>query len=176
MKTLEKPPWEGLLDDPDLIESWDMGPPYDPPDIKGKDEATAIELMTEWFRDNFEDPAHQTPWVEGEYWYIWGGPHRVREELEDAFGDVASAELIEAAASEFEDMEWAPAGCRMQPDDPENELVAAKQKLMAGFINSEDDAATTAPFNKHAVALVLHELYQLQRRLDSIRRAVEGES
>jgi hypothetical protein len=55
-----------------------------------------------------------------------------------------------------------------------NDLVAAKQKLMAVFSRS-DDGDTTARFNLHSVALVLHELYRLQQQLDSVRRALECE-
>jgi hypothetical protein len=170
----EKDPWRDLLDDPDLTPSWDMGPPSDPPDISGKSAEDSIELMVKWFRDNFEDPAGRTPCDEGEYVYVWGGPCDAREELEDAFSHVASQELIEAATAEIETdgYEWAPAGRRMRPEAPRSELVAAKQKLMAAF-ESSDDGAATARFDKHAVALVLHELYRLERRLDSVRLALD---
>jgi hypothetical protein len=35
-----------------------------------------MELMEEWFRKHFEDPAERTPYesAEGGYIYIWGGP------------------------------------------------------------------------------------------------------
>jgi hypothetical protein len=55
-----------------------MEPPSTPPDI--------VELMVLWFFQNFEDPAHNTPWDEGECVFIWGGPFDARAELEDAFG------------------------------------------------------------------------------------------
>ena len=34
--------------------------------------------MVEWFQNNFEDPAHNTPRDEGEYVFIWGSPTRMK--------------------------------------------------------------------------------------------------
>src|SRR5262245_40450622 len=103
--------WEELSSDPDLTESWDMGPPSDPPDIHDLTNADAVDAMVDWFWANFEDPAESTPHDDGEYVYIWGGPCTAREELEEAFGAVATEWAIEAAVDRIEQdgWEWAPA-------------------------------------------------------------------
>jgi len=93
-------PFEDLLDDPDLTPTWDMGPPSDPPDIKDKSESEAINLMVEWFHSNFEDLAHEKPWVDGGYCFVWGGPYDAREELEYTFGAGASDKLIDGCCQQ----------------------------------------------------------------------------
>jgi hypothetical protein len=96
-----------LLDDLDLIEEWDMGPASSPPDI--------VDLMVQWFFQNFEDPCQNTPYCEG-YVYIHGGPHYSADEIGDAFGDVATPEALEKAVAEIEKEggpEWAPTHNRM---------------------------------------------------------------
>ena len=39
-----------------------------------------VEAMKEWFWENFEDPANETPYEsrEGGYQWIWGGPFDAR--------------------------------------------------------------------------------------------------
>jgi hypothetical protein len=100
--------------------SWDMGPPSSPPDISKMKCAIAVDAMVEWFFSNFEDPAERTPWDEGKYVYIWGGPYDAREELYAAFGAAASERAIDAAVDRIEEdgFEWAPSGSRMQPEEP----------------------------------------------------------
>jgi hypothetical protein len=81
--------------------AWDMGPPSDPPDI--------VELIVQWFFQNFEDPAKSTPWDEGEYVFIWGGPFNAHDELEYAFGSAVTEQALKEAADkiEAEGWEWA---------------------------------------------------------------------
>ena len=52
----------------------------EPPSLEGLDREARIEAMVEWFGDNFEDPAQETPYesAEGGYIYIWGGPYDAR--------------------------------------------------------------------------------------------------
>ena len=80
--------------------------------------AAAVEAMVEWFFTNFEDPAERTPWDEGEYVFIWGGPYYARDELEDAFGGVATERAIAAAVDRIEEEGdlWVPSGSRMLPE------------------------------------------------------------
>ena len=91
--------------------------------ISDLDHEGAVEAMVQWFWVNFEDPAHETPWDEGEYVFIWGGPYDAREELVDAFGSVASEHAIDEAVSKIEQegWQWAPSASRIQPESPENE-------------------------------------------------------
>jgi hypothetical protein len=91
--------------------TWDMGPPSNPPDI--------VELMVQWFFRNFEDPAQNTPWDEGEYVFIWGGPFYARDELEYAFGTTVTPQAFEEAAAKIEEEggpQWAPNIRRMRPE------------------------------------------------------------
>ena len=94
----------------------DVGPPTACPDICGLDDDAAAEAMIAWFRENFEDPAESTPY-DGGYVYIWGGPYEARDELEDAFGKIASERALEIAVDEVEGdgWEWAPSGQRIGP-------------------------------------------------------------
>jgi hypothetical protein len=165
--------WGELVADPDLVMAWDMGPSSAPPDILGLNDDDAAEKMAEWFLTNFENPAENTPWDEGAYVYIWGGPYYAREELEEVFGELTTESAIEAAAEQIEDaedgsLEWAPASSRMQPEEPPSDLVAAKQRLMivlrAWRVRAQyhGQLSPTAEFDVRNVATLLRSLYQLQ--------------
>jgi hypothetical protein len=109
----------GTSVDHDPIDDVDVRPPFKPPGLRGCDHEEAVERMTEWFFANFEDPAESTPWDEGEYVYIWGGPYDAREEIEAAFGNTASEQAIDEAveAIESDGYEWAPNVCRLGPTE-----------------------------------------------------------
>lgn len=83
-----------------------------------------IELMENWFRENYEDPAQSTPYSsdEGGYVYIWGGPFDAYDELYSHFSDVVDEQLIQHLADELsaECEEWAPAQSKI---DYESELI-----------------------------------------------------
>lgn len=69
-----------------------------------------------WFRSMFEDPANETPRMDGEFTFIWGGPYDALEELQHQFPDIPF-ERLEAFARSLEDdgvLEWAPG--RDHPD------------------------------------------------------------
>lgn len=84
-------------------------PPSEPPDI--------VDLMVQWFFGNFEDPAQNTSWDEGEYIFIWGEPFYACEEL-DAFGAAVTPQALEKAVAKMEEdgWEWAPSDSRMRPE------------------------------------------------------------
>lgn len=71
-----------------------------------------MEVMRYWFYENFEDPAHQTPYESAEGGYIWisGGPHDAREELSDEFRGAVSEKVIATLTKDLERdcVEWAP--------------------------------------------------------------------
>jgi len=71
-----------LFEPPDPSEL-DTVPPSDPPDVSAMNHEDAIEAMVSWFFENFEDPAHSTPW-DGGYVYIWGGPYDAADEIYEA--------------------------------------------------------------------------------------------
>src|SRR5579862_3070597 len=62
------------------------------------------ELMLQWFHENFEDPAENTPYesAEGGYQWIWGGPCDTREELENKFAGIVSEALIDEVKKELD--------------------------------------------------------------------------
>lgn len=71
-----------------------------------------LEEIVEWFHDNFEDPANQTPHdsSEGGYIYIWGGPYDAHEVISEHF-DRYPEEVISAAVRSIEKngtVDWAP--------------------------------------------------------------------
>lgn len=72
---------------------------------------SAIDQMVEWFGEQFEDPANQTPYEEGEYFYVFGGPFDANDVLSDQFGTEYKEEWIEAAIEKVQasgTFEWAP--------------------------------------------------------------------
>lgn len=107
--------WGGIqLDNP--------SPP--PEDFEGLAVDEAVELITEWFLQNFERPEESTPRDEGDWVYIWGGPYEHRDIIEDLLRGVAPDAIIEAAidALDGHQTEWVPNSSRVQPpeedDDP----------------------------------------------------------
>ena len=74
--------------------------------------ARKLKLMEAWFRERYEDPNNETPRVDGEYIYPWGGPFDAFDELGDAFRDLVDDPLIELLANhlQLECIEWAPTG------------------------------------------------------------------
>jgi hypothetical protein len=166
------PEIETLRADSDFTETWDMGPPSAPPDLREKSRDEVVELLVEWFFDNFEDPVDNMPW-DGEiggYVYIWGGPYDAREELEEAFGDTATEQALEEAAAKIENKgwEWAPSERRMQPEEPEDEVIRAKRRLMGALQNWEETCGVgfneaRATFRISDVALLLREHHRLQQ-------------
>jgi hypothetical protein len=132
-----------------------MGPTSSRPDVRGKSGDEAVEMMVEWFRDNFEDPAHNTPY-DGGYVYIWGGPYEAAEEISEAFDGAASEAAIAAAIEEIEHdgFEWAPATSRLVPEEPSDPAVCAKLRLYHRIEHwgldaddGSDPATSELPFN-----------------------------
>jgi hypothetical protein len=104
-----------------MLETYELWPPSTPPDIRGKDHNAAIDLMVRWFFANFEDPAESTPRDDGDWVWIWGGPYYARDEIEYAFGDVASEQLIDEATTKIEadGFECAPNADRIRAEQRE---------------------------------------------------------
>lgn len=115
-----------------------------PDDFRDMEQDDAIALIREWFFDNFEDPAHSTPYesAEGGYQYIWGGPYNTRDIVENVFADTASDELIEAAIDEIEvdGMEWVPSSRRrLPPEEDDIEPPANPATLHADMLRRIDE-------------------------------------
>lgn len=116
---------------PAILANWDEiqhDPLTIPPDdFDGISLDEAVDLIKAWLLENFDDPAESTPYdgKEGGYQYIWGGPYRARDIIENVFADTASSELIDAAiaALDSESVEWVPSSRRLQPPEDEGEQV-----------------------------------------------------
>lgn len=90
------------------------------PSLEGLDAEGRIEAMVTWFFENFEDPAHETPYDgrEGGYQYIWGGPHEAADYIYDHFPEATEEEHSEAIERiDADGPYWAPAGHRVLPPD-----------------------------------------------------------
>lgn len=128
----------------------ELVPPSDTPYVKRRSRAYAVEAIKRWFFHNFEDPVHETPWDEGEYVYIWGGPYNARDVIEEYFdGEVSDAtmQLAIAAIEEEGILYWAPHGRRIQPKtiraparkrsspkrDRSHEIEKAHKKMLAAL-------------------------------------------
>lgn len=95
--------------------------PSNPADLANVDRKGRIDLMMEWFRENFEDPANSLPYEsrEGGYQWIWGGPYDASEELHDAFPQAEDDE-IDTAVERLESNganEWTVASRRIVDGD-----------------------------------------------------------
>ncbi|HHR6215156.1 TPA: hypothetical protein ACS705_001262 [Providencia alcalifaciens] len=64
-----------------------------------------LEVMRNWFFENFEDPVHSCPYNGGDggYAYIYGGPYDAREELQAMFEGYVKLDLIEELVSELQE-------------------------------------------------------------------------
>ena len=77
-----------------------------------------------WFHRMFEDPSNETPRMDSEFHYIWGGPYSARDEVHDQFGGLIADARLDAFVYELEGdgtLEWAPG-----PDHPDHERAAAE--------------------------------------------------
>lgn len=63
-----------------------------------------LEVMKNWFFENFEDPANACPYEsrEGGYAYIYGGPYDASEELQSIFDQYVKSEYIEELVDDLQ--------------------------------------------------------------------------
>jgi hypothetical protein len=179
------PEIEALTKDPDLEPEIDMHPAERSPDLRGKSDEEAVELMREWFFENFEDPANNMPY-EGEYIYVWGGPYYAEEELRAAFEDTATPEALTEIISdiEHEGYEWAPSDGRLGPIESKDKVVRTKRRLFialrrwdevraANLLNGKpgaDFAASEVMVRVSDVTTALRELHTLKRAVVDLQR------
>lgn len=163
---------KSLHGDPDLAEAWNMGPPSSAPDVRGKSDGEAVELMVEWFRNNFEDPAEETPWDEGAYVFIWGRPYDASGEISATFAGAASDAAIAAAVEEIESdgYEWAPAGHRLVPEISDDPIIRTKQRLANRIHNWCFETEPTADPTTAETAFSISDVVTLLRAHHQLRR------
>jgi hypothetical protein len=99
----------------------------------------------------------------------------------NAFSDAATEETIAAAVEEIEETrgwQWVPSQSRMEPEEPADEIVAAKLRLFAVLENWDiensgaDFDQGEAQFRIADVALLLREHHRLREIEDRIRDAL----
>jgi hypothetical protein len=83
--------------------------------------AEKLKLMEAWFRERYENPVNETPWIEGEYVFMWGGPYDANDEIQGAFGDFVPYHLMDELITELnqESDKWAPTS--KYQDNPRDE-------------------------------------------------------
>ena len=75
------------------------------------DKELQVDAMREWFLSRYCDPAMETPYSEGEYIYIHGGPYDADDQLSNRFGGVFDDDVIQQAVDEVQSdgiYDWAP--------------------------------------------------------------------
>ena len=132
--------------------------------------AQKLEMMIEWFHQNYEDLAESTPYesAEGGYIWIWGGPYDARDELYNKFGDIVSENLIEEAVKHVERhgvVDWAPVH---RSDDYEDAEPADEPTPLDIFLDERGPRYGT-PEDYEARTRARAALDQLQQALDKPR-------
>lgn len=105
-------------------------------DLQTADREVQKEIMEEWFRSKYEDPAEALPY-EGGYIYIWGGPYYPNEELDAEFAGIVPDDLISELAEELEseNYEWSRIPTREDYDEALFNIVEGTE-FLSNFQNS----------------------------------------
>ncbi|MHA1038374.1 hypothetical protein [Enterobacter ludwigii] len=95
--------------------------------LKYKSKEDQIQVMREWFYDNYEDPAESCPYEsrEGGYAYIYGGPYDAHEELQSMFEGFIKHSYIEELAEELQQECWEWSGNSNNSDWYDEDLYDA---------------------------------------------------
>lgn len=124
--------------------------PVDLQDIRKLGKEDQLRLMVGWFFHLHEDPQVQTPYDgrEGVYLFIRGGPYDAREVLEEEFGGIADADIIEKAISYVESdgtSEWAPS-----PNHPERIRLESEARASLDIDEAERPISTGKVFRANS--------------------------
>ncbi|WP_137126417.1 hypothetical protein [Roseomonas sp. HF4] len=139
-----------------LLENFEFG--VSDPDVAASDREARIQAMVDWFFENFEDPAHRTPYetAEGGYIWIWGGPYDAADEIGSNFSE-EDQELIDEAVERVQHdgiFDWAPTekpgDYEPERDDPEDEPGDGQppvedEEEPDGRVSSFEDILATIP-------------------------------
>jgi hypothetical protein len=76
----------------------------EPYTVRDLSDDTQIDVMRNWFYENYQNPEGECPYdpEEGDYVYIWGGPYSAEEELETEFGEYVKRENVKTLVDELE--------------------------------------------------------------------------
>lgn len=165
-------------------------------DFRGHDErnvadmnpAEQIEMMVDWFKFHFEDPANDTPHSkdQGGYVFLWGGPFDADEEIQAEFSDSVDFEAMQSAVSEIQSggtFNWAPTTQGDFYDHPEHGQDYSTERgsrvfdevFEEGIDASDQNFAEPALSEPEARALVIEKLDVLQRQMAPVIDYIEGE-
>jgi hypothetical protein len=110
-----------------------------PQSLQYKSKEDQLEVMRNWFFENFEDPANACPYNgrEGGYAYIYGGPYDAYEELQEMFEKHIKSNYIEELANELQSDCWEWSGNSNNIDDWYDEdlyrAVTSSEKPLVKF-------------------------------------------
>ncbi len=101
----------------------------------------AIDDIYEWFNSNFEDPSFQTPSINGDYIYQYGGPFDANDVIWEIFETEYKTEWIEEAVDLIQadgPVDWAPKSSGeyykipVEEDEPLTERASTKLSILSG--------------------------------------------
>lgn len=127
-------------------------------DLAALPDDAQVEKLVEWFYHNFEDPANQTPRMDNEFFYLWGGPYDADDYLQNNFSEVVEESIIEKAVRKVESdgiINWAPAHPEYFDDEPDH--FDSTEQNQSDFVDRAHDT--------------LDELETAAKRLDALRRS-----
>ncbi|EMG7886221.1 hypothetical protein V5L11_004302 [Enterobacter hormaechei] len=95
--------------------------------LKYKSKEDQIQVMRDWFYDNYENPAESCPYEsrEGGYAYIYGGPYDALEELQSMFEGFIKYSYIEELGDELQQECWEWSGNSNNSDWYDEDLYDA---------------------------------------------------
>lgn len=72
-----------------------------------------VDMMVDWFNNQFEDPQNDTPYVkdQGGYLYLWGGPFDASDQIQTEFSNAVDFDTMMLAVDKVQEngvVEWAP--------------------------------------------------------------------
>ncbi|MBO8133100.1 MULTISPECIES: hypothetical protein [Dickeya] len=112
--------------------------------------ANQLEVMRNWFFENFEDPANSCPYEtrEGGYAYIYGGPYEASEELQAMFEGYVKFGYIQELVNELQEQCYEWSGNSNNIDDWYDEdlydAVTSSEKPFFKFVENIDGIKSLA--------------------------------
>ena len=126
-------------------------------------------LMVQWFYEHFDHPDNVgTPWDEGEYLWIWGGPYDAAEQLGAKFGDVASEKLIEEVVKEVESEGTTDWGRRHTPEDREDQEDEGAASELTSLDTFSDE-----PSSDYGTSIEYEARERARAALDEVQKALD---
>jgi hypothetical protein len=129
-----------------------------------------LELMIEWFHQNYEDPANSVPYesAEGGYQWIFGGPYEARDALDGKFGDIVPEKFIEEAVQDIESdgiVDWA----RIQKPGDDDDTEPPEEPISLDIFLDEPSQNYGTPAEREARERARTALDHLREALDTPR-------